>query len=100
VSHPVDRVLEGLRVNCGPDAYRCSDRLDVWSARCPLHPDAGFTLHVREYPDGRVVFWCRVGCPVAVIEDLLMPDPRRAERAELYARVLAWARTYNERRAA
>jgi hypothetical protein len=99
-ARPLDRVLTGLRAHCGADAYRAGQELDQWTARCPLHPDAGFTLDVRELPDGKVALRCRVGCPPKAIHNVLVPDPQREEAADATARALLWAQRYRSGTAA
>jgi hypothetical protein len=103
-SRPLDRILEGLRRSCQPDAYRLipgeGDEADRWAARCPLHVDAGFTLLVTEdQAGGEPALWCRAGCPPAIIRYALVPDPERQREAERRAAVLLWAQSWPERRA-
>jgi hypothetical protein len=101
---PLDRVLEGLRKACGPDPYRLipgrGDEPDRWAARCPLHPDAGYTLLVTGLPGDEADLWCSIGCPPGVLRSVLVPDPEAEKLAAARAKVLLWAQSYGERRAA
>jgi hypothetical protein len=90
---PVDRLLAGLRRHA-PDSYRLvvderggSDR---WIARCPFHPDVGFSLTVTEAGG----LWCKVGCPEWAITYALVDDPERERAAEAAARVIVWAQNW------
>jgi len=67
---------------------------DQWAAKCPLHPDAGFTLLVTERPGRDPDLWCRVGCPPNVIRYVLIPDPERDHEARRRADVLGWAQNW------
>ena len=74
-TRPLDRTLERLR-ELYPDAYRLlPGRPDRWRARCPLHPDAGFTLELVDYGERR---WplasCSVGCSARVLWRMLRPE--------------------------
>jgi hypothetical protein len=99
---PLDQLLEGLRWHAR-DAYRLIPgelgEPDRWRARCPLHPDAGFTLLLTELSSGEVDLWCRTGCPEGVIRYALVPDPEREREAERRAAVLLWAQSFKRRRA-
>jgi hypothetical protein len=98
----VDRLLEGLRWHLR-DAYRLipaeRDEPDRWRARCPLHPDAGFTLLITELPSGEADVWCRIGCPAGIVRYALIPDLEREREAERRAGVLLWAQSFRETRA-
>jgi hypothetical protein len=98
-ARPLDRLLASLRLHCGPDAYTTRG-LGVWWARCPLHPDTGYSLLVTELPGEGIELCCRGGCPEAVIRELLDPDPEREGEAKSISRALVWAQTYRKRRAA
>jgi hypothetical protein len=109
---PLDRLLEGLRWGCSPGAYglipgeTCTP--DRWAAKCPLHPDVGYTLLVTgclcDPGDPRCscepAVWCQVGCPEWAIKYTLLPDPEREREAERRSAVLLWAQSYRKRRAA
>jgi hypothetical protein len=96
---PLDRLLAGLRCHSS-DAYRLvpgeHGLPDRWLARCPLHPDVGFTLTVSEEGDLR----CRAGCPEWAISYALLDDPERERAAAAVARALVWAQNYGKRRRA
>jgi hypothetical protein len=94
----VDRLLERLRWHT-PDAYRLvpgeGTAPDQWAARCPLHPDVGFTLLITDRGDDREAdVWCRVGCPRNVIRYVLTPDPEREREARRRADTLVWAQNW------
>jgi hypothetical protein len=98
-TRPLDRLLTGLRLHCGPDPY-VTRGVGVWWARCPLHPDAGYSLLVTEQEEGREVeLCCRVGCPPSVIRGLLVPDPEREAIAAARAAAIVWAQMWSRRRA-
>jgi hypothetical protein len=90
---PVDRILAGLRRHT-PDAYRLipGERggADRWLARCPFHPDVGFTLTITEAGG----LSCRVGCPEWAITYALVDDPEREKAAAATARVIVWAQDW------
>jgi hypothetical protein len=92
-----DRILEGLRRHCGPDAYRLipgeGDAPDRWASPCPLHPSSGFSLLVTE-TDGEPDLWCRVGCPRGWIRYVLTPDPERDREAARRAKAIVWAQNW------
>jgi hypothetical protein len=99
---PVDRLLLALRL-AAPDAYRlvpgAGGAPDAWLCRCPLHPDAGFTLTVVDRGDSRdPLVSCRAGCPAVAVEVALGLDREHQAEAERRARTLMWARSW--RRAA
>jgi hypothetical protein len=100
---PLDRLLQGLRRQCGPDSYRLlpgqGDERDRWKARCPLHPGvaeawSGYTLLVTELPGHEADIWCQIGCPPWAIRYALLPDPEREREAERRAAVLLWAQSW------
>jgi hypothetical protein len=90
-SRRLDRLLAGLRRH-SRDAYRLvpgeGHEPDRWLARCPLHPDVGFTLTVSEEGD----LQCEVGCPDWAIRFALLDDPERERAAAAVARAIVWAR--------
>ena len=99
---PLDLHLQGLRAH-SDDAYRLlpgkGDAPDRWVAKCPMHPDVGFTLILTDQGDDQdPELWCRLGCPEGVIRYALIDNPEREQRARAAAQVLVWAQSY--RRAA
>jgi hypothetical protein len=96
---PLDWALCRLR-SIAPDAYRSTDELRRWRAKCPLHPDAGRTLHVHELPDGEVRLRCAVGCPEWALRYVLLPNPVLDARAGVGARWIVWRENYGRRRSA
>lgn len=55
----------------------------TWTGICPSHPDKSPSLAIRETEDGRVLIYCRAGCPTINIlqavglefSDLYPPRP-------------------------
>jgi hypothetical protein len=90
---PVDRILAGLRRHAD-DAYRLipGERggADRWLARCPFHPDVGFSLTVTEAGG----LSCQAGCPEWAIRYALVDDPDRQKTTEAAARVIVWAQNW------
>ena len=100
-ARPLDRVLERLR-RISRDAYRLvpgqGSAPDRWRARCPLHPDAGFTLWVVDYGDKHwPLIQCDIGCQPTVLWRLLRPELQAElnSRAEHRAEVLLWAKRWS-----
>jgi hypothetical protein len=90
----VDRLLEGLRWHCQPDPYRLvPGPPDRWAGKCPLHPDAGFTLLITE-TNGDADVWCSVGCPEGWIRYVIDRDLDRDREAAERAQMLVWAQTW------